>query len=110
MSKSITINWNGSDYTMEFNRKSVVALEGVGFSLNEIVTKPNTMIPLLVQGAFYMHHPNMKQETAMKIFADQSDKVGLIGALREMFVEPTNSLLDEPDEEKAKNSTWVKSW
>lgn len=110
MSKSIVINWNGTDYTMEFNRNAVVALEAIGFNLNEIISKPNTMIPLLVQGAFYMHHPNMKQDTAMAIFADQKDKMDLIGALREMYVEPTNNLLDEPEEDKAKNSTWVKSW
>lgn len=110
MAKSITINWHGTDYTMEFNRKSVIGMEALGFEPRMLSSRPNTMIPLIVQGAFLMHHPNMMQETAMAIFADQSDKVGLITALTEMYNEPGTVLLEEPDEDKAKNSTWVKSW
>ena len=111
MAKKITINWHGSDYTMEFNRKTVLGMESLGFEVSKISQKPNTMIPLLVQGSFAMHHPNMKPETAMDIFYDQSDKLGLITALSEMYSEPGEKLLEEPDDEaQAKNTTWVKGW
>ena len=110
MAKTIIIPWHGSDYTMEFNRKAVMGMESLVFEVNAVSSKPNIMVPLLVQGAFVMHHPNMQQDTAMKIFADQTDKIGLITALSEMYIEPANSLLAEPDEDTAKNSKWVKNW
>ena len=51
MSK-IVLTHEKKEYVMEYNRQSVKMMEGQGFVLDEITSKPMTMIPLLFQGAF----------------------------------------------------------
>lgn len=61
---------NGREYTLEFNRKSVVKAEQAGLDVNALESKSMTMIPLLFWGAFLWHHPQMTKDQTDKILFD----------------------------------------
>ena len=61
---------NGREYTLEFNRKTVVKTEQAGLDINKMDGLPMTMIPILFWGAFLMHQPYMTREQTDKILFD----------------------------------------
>lgn len=78
---TITDPDEGREYTLEFNRKSVVKAERAGLDINQIDSKSMTMITLLFWAAFQMHHPHMTLEQTDKILFDS------LGGLTEEEVE-----------------------
>ena len=104
MSK-ITLTYNDKEYDLEYSRQSVRTMEAQGFVLNDIETKPVTMIPMLYQGAFIKNHEGIKRNLMDEIYDELSDKTGLIAALMELYVETLSTLTD--DKEEAGNATWV---
>lgn len=103
MSK-ITLNYEKKDYVLEYNRQSVRAIESQGFVLDEITTKPMTMIPLLVSGAFMKNCKGTKRATIDAIYDGIQDKGGFMNALIEMYAETLSSLTDDNEEG---NVTWT---
>ncbi len=104
MSK-ITMTYNKTEYTLEYNRQSVKTLEGQGFRLDEITTMPMTMIPMLFHGAFYKNHKGVKRALVEEIYDGiKDDKTGLIQALAEMYAETLSALTDDSGEG---NVTWA---
>lgn len=95
---------NGNEYKLEFNRKTVNAMEDNGFILD--LDKPNTVIERLFYGAFQMHHKRIDRETVRKIWADQRDKEKLITVLGKMYRQPLDDLLAEPEGDPEENPTW----
>lgn len=93
MSK-IVLNFENQDYELEFNRQSVKMMESQGFVLDEITSKPMTMIPLLFSGAFIKNCKGVKRNTIDKIFDGIADKTGLMQALMEMYAETLSTLTD----------------
>ena len=67
-----------------------------------------TMLPDLFAGAFLAHHSNVKRDKIDKIYKLMGDKTKLISALTEMYNEPIEALLAEPED--GKNVTWTPSW
>lgn len=113
MAKQITISdkESGKAYKLEYSRKSVQLMEQtLGFVLDEIDSKPMTMIPLLFQGAFLMHHRTLSPEKIQSIYDTLPNKEELIGALGEMYGDTFNTLMDDPKGPKEKNGAWTKSW
>ena len=104
MSK-ITLNYNEKDYTLEYNRQSVRMMESQGFVLEQISTKPVTMIPMMSQGAFIKNHRGMKRALIDEIYDEVADKSGLLNALMEMYAETLSSLTDENEVEG--NAIWA---
>ena len=104
MSK-ITLTYDNKEYELEYSRQSVRTMEAQGFVLNDIETKPVTMIPMLYQGAFMKNHKGIKRNLMDEIYDELNDKTGLIAALMEMYVETLSTLTD--DKEDAGNATWV---
>lgn len=104
MSK-ITLNYNDKDYTLEYNRQSVRMMESQGFVLEEISTKPVTMIPMMFYGAFMKNHRGMKRAFVDEIYDEIVDKSGLINALMEMYAETLSTLTDENEVEG--NAIWA---
>ena len=47
MSKQLNFVYNGTEYTLEFTRKSVEQMEREGFVADDIHTKPMTTLPAL---------------------------------------------------------------
>lgn len=108
MSKTIKITYNDKTYTLEYNRKSITKLEAIGFNVSEMTDKPVTLIPKLFYGAFFKNHPNMKQEDTDCIFEQIPDKTKFMEKLVEMYTEPVEALIGEP--EKKGNVKWEVDW
>ena len=97
MSK-IALTYENKEYVLEYNRQSVRQMEGQGFVLDEITTKPVTMIPLLFMGAFIKNCKGVKRGVIDKIYEEIEDKTGLIEVLMEMYVETISTLTESTAE------------
>ena len=107
MEKELTFKYEGSTYTLSFNRKTVQQLTRQGFKPDMITEQPAIGIPMLFKGAFLVHHRMIKDDLTDKIWESLKNKSELIGKLMEMYVEPINELISEPDEEdEEKNVDW----
>jgi hypothetical protein len=96
---------NGNEYRLEFNRKTVAAMESNGFVMN--LEAPNTMIDSLFYGAFQMNHKRIDREFVRKLWAQQRNKEGLLTALVKEYQKPLEDLMAEPDgDPDDANPTW----
>ena len=110
MNKKIEINYNGVDYTLEYNRGAIQYMEKSGLNISELETKPMTMIDILWRGAFWKNHRREKPEIIEEIYDGIKNKSDLNGALSEMFVETYSALIGDSDEEdNSKNIEWKMS-
>lgn len=107
MAKQIKIKFEGTEYVLEYNRRTVRELESEGFNPNLVGDKPMTMIPMLVAGAFKMHHRYTKPDVIDDLYQAITDKGGFVQALVELYNEPLNSLIDDPGEGQG-NASWEK--
>lgn len=103
--KQITFTYKDVDYTLEFSRNTVKALDRLGFDPEKVSSQPMTMIPLLWQGAFAMHHKNVKPEIVNEIYSHITDRTDLVGKLLECYYEPITAMLDEPEKDEG-NLNW----
>ena len=81
MAKTISFDYKGTKYTLEFTRASIRALENQGFKLSDVEDKPMTTLPTLFAGAFYAHHRFLKPAVIEEIFDNIKDKMDLITKL-----------------------------
>ena len=109
MSKQLNFKYNGTEYTLEFTRRTVEQMEKEGFVAEDLKTKPVSMLPTLFAGAFKAHHRFLKPDVIDEIFSKMTNKADLIGKLAEMYNEPIMALIDEPAE-SSENLTWTQSW
>ena len=109
MSKQLNFEYKGTEYTLEFTRRTVEQMEKEGFVADDVKTKPVTMLPTLFAGAFKAHHKYVKREVIDEIYSKMTNKADLIGKLAEMYNEPIAALIDEPVE-SSENLTWTQSW
>ena len=109
MSKQLNFKYNGTEYTLEFTRRTVGQMEREGFVADDVKTKPMTTLPTLFAGAFKAHHRYVKPDVIDEIFSKMTNKGELIGRLAEMYNEPLMALIDEPDASSEK-LTWTQSW
>ena len=110
MAKTLTISHEGKTYTLEFTRDTVRSMERNGFNINDISEKPMSTIPTIFAGAFVAHHPKLRRATIDMIFAAMPDKVGLLGKLGEMYSDPVDTLLDDPEDVDEGNASWGADW
>ena len=103
MSK-IVLNYEKKEYVLEYNRQSVKQMEGQGFILEELATKPVTMIPMLFSGAFIKNCRGTKRAVIDEIYDGIGDKTALMEALMEMYAETLSTLTDGNGEG---NVTWT---
>ena len=104
MSK-INLTYDGKEYTLEFNRQSVKTMEAQGFVLDEISTKPMSMIPMMFYGAFYKNHRGVKRAVVDEMYEAIGGKSELLQVLIEMYAETLATLTD--DTEDAGNVSWA---
>ena len=105
MSK-ITLTHNDKEYTLEYSRQSVKTMEQQGFVLDELASKPMTMIPMLFQGAFIRNHKGIKRNVMDEIYKGIGNRSELMEALMEMYAETLSTLMDD-DAEDAGNVSWA---
>lgn len=91
---------SGKDYTLEFNRESVMFAEQRGFSINDLDRYPMVKIPELFYYAFRMHHRNMSKEKTDHILFDDLGGMpdGMAERLGNLYAAPYDAL--SPDEER----------
>ena len=100
----LTDNAN-NEYKLEFNRKTVSAMENNGFVLN--LDRPNTVVDALFYGAFQMHHRKIDRDKVREIWAQQTHKSDLLTALVKLYQKPLDDLMAEPEDESDEaNPTW----
>ena len=109
MSKQLTFTYNGQEYILEYTRRTVEAMERNGFVASDLKDKPMLTLPALFEGAFKAHHPWAKKEVIREIYDKLTDKQELIGKLAEMYNEPINALVEDPDDDQG-NVKWTASW
>lgn len=109
MAKELNFSYKGKDYTLGFTRNTVRQLEATGFVARDIEAKPALILPDLFAGAFLAHHKYVKRDVIDEIYRHLPDKDGLVKCLAEMYSEPIEALMSEP-EDGEENVNWVKNW
>lgn len=109
MAKQITFEYQDNKYTLEYTRDTVKAIERQGFRINDIDTMPMTMISLFVHGAFYAHHPELKDEVMDSIYEAMPNKDEFLMKLMEMYSDTVNTLRLDPAK-AVKNVVWTPNW
>ena len=72
-----------------------------------IKDQPAIGIPMLFKGAFLVHHRMIRDDLTDKIWEVLKNKSELIGKLMEMYAEPINALISDPEnEDDEKNVDW----
>ena len=101
MATQITVTYKNEKYMLEYTRLTAKAIESQGFVLDELTSKPNLMIPLLVHGAFMRHHRGIKQKLIEEIYdniinkSGKEGEEGFISVLADMYAETVSTLTDE---------------
>lgn len=100
MAKKIEFEYKGKEYTLEYTRESVKQMQREGFAAGDLVNKPMIVLPQLFAGAFKAHHRfDVKQKDIDEIFAQFKNKQALVEKLAEMYHEPMETLMDDPEDE-----------
>lgn len=97
MSKKIEFNYNGTDYVLEYNRKSIEFMERQGFVLSELIEKPMLMLPMAFEGLFLKNHKNVKRTEVEEIYNKFKNKDSLIQTIADMLNETYSTLQEEPE-------------
>lgn len=109
MSKKIELDFEEKHYVLEFTRATVTAMQRQNFDIDLVVTKMAVYLPLLFAGAFMANHKYIKPEVIDKMFNKISGKVDMVTSLVEMYREPLEALLEDPEEAEG-NVVWEKNW
>ena len=109
VAKTITFTYEGKEYTLEYNRRTVRTMEQKGFEVDSLGSKPVTMIPILFWEAFQAHRKGTPLETTEEIWKHLNNRDELVDKLITMYVETVDSLIDDNEEDEG-NVSWDPSW
>lgn len=110
MNKKIEFTYDGTDYTLEYNREAIRFMEKKGLNVSEVDEKPLTMVEILWQGAFLKNHRKEKLEKIEEIYDSIGNKSELNAALSEMFIEAYSILIGDSEEtDDSKKIEWKMS-
>lgn len=111
MSKVINLtSVDGDVYELTFTRESAEATERAGFEVAEYLDRKGLLknSRKLFEGAFIAHNRgHYNRRVVDNLYNSIGNKEELMCALLEMYLETTQSLIGNVEEEKgAKNATW----
>ena len=109
MGKRIEFDYKNKHWTMEYCARTTKEVQQSGFKKEDIGDKSLVMLPLLFYGAFLMHHRGTRKEELDEMLPLFGNKTELFTKLVEMFDEPVEALIDEPEDESVKVS-WTANW
>lgn len=99
MSKKLNFEYKGKEYTLEYTRETIKQMEREGFVSEDIIKKPMSSLPKLFAGAFKANHRfDAKQKIIDEIFDNFTNKLALVEKLSEMYSEPMEALMDDPED------------
>ena len=104
MSKKIEFSYEGTDYVLEYTKRSIRTMEAKGFVASDVESKPMTVLPMLFAGAFLANHKGTSQETIDAIYEALDDKESLIARLSDMYAEQLEKLTAPG------NVVWKANW
>lgn len=107
MKKMVVKDKYDNPYTLEYTVDTVMQMERMGFDIANVDSQPMRTVKGLFEGAFLANHKSVKASTIDEIFAGQPDKAGMLEKLIEMYREPYDTLMDEPEQGNAK---WEVNW
>lgn len=110
MAKTITFTFDGMEYCLGFTRRTVQMMENEGFNVQQIDAKIATMLPQLFAGAFKAHHRFTKPSTIDAIYDALPNKQELYSKLIEMYNEPLEALMADPEETEGNAVQWTANW
>lgn len=103
---------DGSQYTLQYNRKVVLNMQRNGFTLD--LDRLYMCARDLIQGAFKMHHSWLKWDDIEAIWIFQGNKrAELLGYLANMFSAPALDLMgdvSEDEDDSKENPTFEIVW
>lgn len=99
----IRFNFEGKNYVLGFNRKTVKQMENEGFNFDDMGIKPLTCVSDLFAGAFKMNHRFEKREVIERIHANIRDKDKITEKLVQMYSDTIKSLMADDDSEENEN-------
>lgn len=103
--ETIKFDYDGKHYVLGYTRESVKQIEAQGFVLEEIQSKPLTMVPLLFYGAFAVHHRGTKRKLTDEIW-EKIKGAEILTALIEMYSQTVADLLGVDEEEDPNRIVW----
>lgn len=104
--KQLSFEFEGAKYTLSFTRRTVQTLTRNGFKVEMVTEQPAIGIPMLYEGAFLANHRMLKQDIKDRIWDKITNKSDFIGKLMEMFIDPINVMLEDPEEDDEKKVGW----
>jgi len=107
MAQTISFEFEGKEYILEYTRRSVETMERQGFVAADIASKPMTTIPALFAGAFIAHHRSTRRDVIDRIFGKLGNKDKLIETLAGMYNETLETLMNDDEDEG--NVSWETS-
>lgn len=103
----INFDYNGKHYCLEYTRDTVKMMEGAGFTINDIDSKPATRIEQLWAGAFMANHRKVSNTIVKELYGKMKDKDALLKKLAEMYNATLDYLLPDKDEDDEGNVEWT---
>lgn len=109
---AIRITYEDMEYKLDYSRATIAQMERSGFIIDELSSKPATMIPKLFEGAFLLHHkklvldnPNKIREIYNHLAVDKEneDEKGIVATLINMYIKSYTEIVNggkEATEEK----------
>lgn len=99
MNTKIRFVKNDNEYVLEYDRKSIAAMENLGFNINEFTDKPMTMLPLAFRGLFIKNHKFAKEAFIDECFDEFKNKEKLIETIGTMLAETYQTLQSNVDKD-----------
>lgn len=96
----ISFEYNRKKYNLRYSRTAITRMENSGFDISQLEGRPLSAVMTLFRGAFIAEHPDTKTTEIDKIWVNMPNKSDLINALIELYQEPFEALMNEPDEAK----------
>lgn len=95
---------DGTEYTLEFSRKSIEFAEKRGFKMDELSEYMMTRVPELFYYSFGMHHPNITKKQTDDILFEKLGGLSeeVLTRLGELYAQGYESLINS---DTSKNST-----
>lgn len=105
MQNEISFEYEGTQYTLTFTRKTIKELNQRGFTPAMAIDTPAFGVPMLVRGAFLAKNRWTKPEKIDEIYEHITNRKEFVSKLLEMYAAPINEMLDDPEDDE-KNVEW----
>lgn len=103
----INFDYDGKHYCLEYTRDTVKTMEGAGFTINDIDSKPATRVEQLWEGAFMANHRRVSRTVVRELYGKMKDKDALLKKLAEMYNATLDYLLNDDEDGDEGNVEWT---